>query len=60
MGLCAEAPGFFGALWCYPIVLLFTFSLSQRVAGAGNIVLLVSMTALVYHYIGFEYTIRFS
>jgi diguanylate cyclase len=59
MGLALKLQGFFGALWCYPMVLLFTFSLSQRVANAGNIVLLVSMTALVYHYIGLEYTIRF-
>jgi diguanylate cyclase (GGDEF)-like protein len=59
MGLALKIQGFFGALWCYPMVLLFTFSLSQRVANAGNIVLLVSMTALVYHFIGLEYTIRF-
>jgi len=59
MGLALKLQGFFGALWCYPMVLLFTFSLSQRVANAGNIVLLVSMTALVYHFIGLEYTIRF-
>jgi len=59
MGLALKLQGFFGALWCYPMVLLFTFSLSQRVANTGNIVLLVSMTALVYHYIGLEYTIRF-
>jgi diguanylate cyclase (GGDEF)-like protein len=59
MGLALKLQGFFGALWCYPMVLLFTFSLSQRVANAGNIVLLASMTALVYHYIGLEYTIRF-
>ena len=59
MGLALKVQGFFGALWCYPMVLLFTFSLSQRMANAGNIVLLVSMTALVYHFIGLEYTIRF-
>jgi diguanylate cyclase (GGDEF)-like protein len=59
MGLALKLQGFFGALWCYPMVLLFTFSLSQRVANAGNIVLLLSMTALVFHYIGLEYTIRF-
>src|SRR5882672_3784165 len=59
MGLALKLQGFFGALWCYPMVLLFTFSLSRRVSNAGNIVLLVSMTALAYHYIGLEYTIRF-
>ena len=59
MGLALKLQGFFGALWCYPMVLLFTFSLSRRVANAGNLVLLASMTALVYHYIGLEYTIRF-
>jgi diguanylate cyclase len=59
MGLSLKTQGFFGALWSYPIVLLFTFSLSRRVANAGNIVLLVSLTALVYYYIGLAYTIRF-
>lgn len=59
MGLSLKTQGFFGALWSYPIVLLFTFSLSRRVANAGNIVLLACLTALVYHYIGLAYTIRF-
>lgn len=59
MGLSLKTQGFFGALWSYPIVLLFTFSLSRRVANAGNIVLLASLTALVYYYIGLAYTIRF-
>ena len=59
MALSLKTQGFFGALWSYPMVLLFTFSLSRRVANAGNVVLLVSLTALVYHYIGLAYTIRF-
>jgi diguanylate cyclase (GGDEF)-like protein len=59
MGLSLKTQGFFGALWCYPMVLLFTFSLSSRMANAGNILLLLIMTALVYHYIGLAYTIRF-
>jgi len=59
MGLSLKIQGFFGALWCYPIVLLFTFSLSPRTANAGNILLLVIVTALVYHYVGIAYTIRF-
>jgi diguanylate cyclase (GGDEF)-like protein len=59
MGLSLKTQGFYGALWSYPMVLLFTFSLSRRVANAGNIVLLVCLTALVYHYVGIAYTIRF-
>jgi diguanylate cyclase (GGDEF)-like protein len=59
MGLALKTQGFFGALWSYPMVLLFTFSLSRRVANAGNLVLLASLTALVYHYIDLAFTIRF-
>jgi diguanylate cyclase len=59
MGLSLKTQGFFGALWSYPMVLLFTFSLSRRVANTGNVVLLVCLTALVYHYVGIAYTIRF-
>jgi diguanylate cyclase (GGDEF)-like protein len=59
MGLSLKTQGFFGALWSYPMVLLFTFSLSRRVANAGNVVLLVCLTALVYHFVGIAYTIRF-
>src|SRR5215471_1394095 len=59
MALSLKTQGFFGALWSYPMVLLFTFSLSRRVANAGNIVLLVCLTALVYHFVGLAYTIRF-
>jgi diguanylate cyclase (GGDEF)-like protein len=51
--------GFFGALWCYPTVLLFTFALSRRMANAGSILLLLIISALVYRYIGLAYTIRF-
>src|SRR6266705_4606912 len=59
IGLSLKVQGFFGALWCYPIVLLFTFSLSRRMANAGNLLLLLTVTALVYHYIDLAYTIRF-
>jgi len=54
-----KVQGFFGALWAYPTVLLFTFSLSRRLANAGNILLLLIISALVYHYIDPAYTIRF-
>ena len=54
-----KVQGFFGALWAYPTVLLFTFSLSRRTANAGNILLLLIISALVYHYIDVAYTIRF-
>jgi len=54
-----KVQGFFGALWAYPTVLLFTFALSRRMANVGSIVLLLMISALVYHYIGLAYTIRF-
>jgi len=54
-----KVQGFFGALWAYPTVLLFTFGLSRRMAYVGSILLLLIISALVYHYIGFAYTIRF-
>jgi diguanylate cyclase (GGDEF)-like protein len=52
--------GFFGALWCYPTILLFTFALSRRMANICSALLLVCVSALVYYYIGVAYTIRFS
>ncbi len=54
-----KVQGFFGALWAYPTVLLFTFGLSRRMAYVGSILLLLIISALVYHYIGLAYTIRF-
>jgi diguanylate cyclase (GGDEF)-like protein len=54
-----KVQGFFGALWAYPTVLLFTFALSRRMANVGSILLLLIVSALVYHYIGLAYTIRF-
>ena len=59
MAISLKVQGFFGALWCYPSVLLFTFALSRRMANACSILLLLMVTALVYHYIGPAYTIRF-
>jgi diguanylate cyclase (GGDEF)-like protein len=60
MGVSLKVQGFFGALWCYPTVLLFTFALSRRMANVCNVLLLVLISALVYHFIGLDYTIRFS
>lgn len=54
-----KVQGFFGALWAYPTVLLFTFGLSRRMANVGSILLLLILGSLVYHYIGLAYTIRF-
>ncbi len=54
-----KVQGFFGALWAYPTVLLFTFALSRRMANVGSILLLLMISALVYYYIGLAYTIRF-
>jgi len=54
-----KVQGFFGALWAYPTVLLFTFGLSRRMAYAGSILLLMMISAMVYYYIDLAYTIRF-
>jgi diguanylate cyclase (GGDEF)-like protein len=54
-----KVQGFFGALWAYPTVLLFTFGLSRRMANVGNILLLLMISALVYYYIDLAFTIRF-
>ncbi len=54
-----KTQGFFGALWAYPTVVLFTFSLSRRMANVGSILLLLIVSALVYHYIDLAFTIRF-
>src|SRR6266852_6991993 len=51
-----KVQGFFGALWAYPTVLLFTFGLSRRMAYVGSILLLLIISALVYYYIGPAYT----
>lgn len=59
MAISLKTQGFFGALWCYPTVLLFTFSLSRRMANAGSILLLLIISVLVYHYIDLAFTIRF-
>src|SRR5207249_9489655 len=53
-----KVQGFFGALWAYPTVLLFTFGLSRRMGYVGSILLLLIISALVYHYIDLAYTIR--
>jgi diguanylate cyclase len=60
MAISLKIQGFFGALWSYPTVLLFTFALSRRMANVCNVLLLLIISALVYHYIGLDYTIRFS
>jgi diguanylate cyclase (GGDEF)-like protein len=59
MAISLKVQGFFGALWSYPAILLFSFSLSRRMANVCNLLLLASISALVYHYIGMAYTIRF-
>ena len=45
IGLSLKIQGFFGALWCYPTVLLFTFSLSRRMANVCNVLMLVLISA---------------
>src|SRR5258706_499510 len=59
-GISLKVQGFFGALWCYPTVLLFTFALTRRMANVCSVLLLLGISSLVYHYIGLAYTIRFS
>src|SRR5437867_13371607 len=41
-----KTQGFFGALWCYPAVLLFSFALSRRMANAGSILLLLIISEI--------------
>src|SRR5882672_1464890 len=59
MAISLKIQGFYGALWCYPTVLLFSFALSRRMANVGSILLLLIISALVYRYIGLAFTIRF-
>ena len=59
MAISLRVQGFFGALWCYPTVLLFAFALSRRMANVCSILVLLIVTALVYYYIDLAYTIRF-
>ena len=47
MAISLKVQGFFGVLWCYPTVLLFTFSLSRRIANVCNVLMLVLISALV-------------
>jgi hypothetical protein len=36
MAISLQHVGFYGALWSYPTVLLFTFALSRRMANVGQ------------------------
>jgi len=54
-----KVQGFWGALWSYPTVLLFTFALTRRMANVCSVLLLLGISSLVYYYIGLAYTIRF-
>jgi diguanylate cyclase (GGDEF)-like protein len=58
-GISLKVQGFWGALWCYPTVLLFTFALTRRMANVCSVLLLLGISSLVYYYIGLAYTIRF-
>jgi diguanylate cyclase (GGDEF)-like protein len=58
-GISLKVQGFFGALWCYPTVLLFTFALTRRMANVCSVLLLLGISSLVYYYISLAYTIRF-
>ncbi len=59
-GISLKVQGFWGALWSYPTVLLFTFALTRRMANVCSVLLLLGISSLVYYYIGLAYTIRFS
>jgi diguanylate cyclase (GGDEF)-like protein len=58
-GISLKVQGFWGALWSYPTVLLFTFALTRRMANVSSVLLLLGISSLVYYYIGLAYTIRF-
>lgn len=51
--------GFSGVLWSYPLVLLFHFVLSRRVANAYCMLLLIGTGGAVYHLIGLDATVRY-
>lgn len=59
MSLALQAQGLIGALWSYPLVLLFHFAVSRRLANALSLIQLLAITALVVHFIGIDAAIRF-
>lgn len=59
MYLALQMQGAIGALWSYPLVLLFHFAVSRRQANVLSVVQLATITALVHHFIGTAAAIRF-
>lgn len=51
--------GFSGALWSYPVVLLFHFALSRRVANVYCLLQLVGTSLMVYQLAGLDATVRY-
>ena len=59
MAIAIKTQGFFGALWSYPIVLLFHFTMSRRLANAACLLQLVTVSLLTQRYVGAAEAIRF-
>ena len=52
--------GVYGTYWCYPLLLFFYFVLSRRTANLCGILLLVVVTVIVWQFVGWDVTVRFS
>jgi diguanylate cyclase (GGDEF)-like protein len=54
-----ETQGFYGALWSYPAVLLFHFTMPRLQANIYSILQLVAVSLLVLHHIDSDVAVRF-
>jgi diguanylate cyclase (GGDEF)-like protein len=59
LAISLETQGFYGALWSYPAVLLFYFTMPRLQANIYSILQLVAVSILVLHYIDADVAIRF-
>jgi hypothetical protein len=59
VGVALRTRGFFGALWSYPAVLLLFVVLSRGIATLYSAVMLVTVTTMIYLYVGTEYASRY-
>src|SRR5258706_2122599 len=56
-GISLKVQGFWGALWSYTTVLLFTFALTRRMANICRLLMLLCISSLELYYISIAYTI---
>lgn len=59
ISISLETQGFYGALWSYPVVLLFYFTMTRLQANIYSILLLLAVSLLVLDDIGADVAIRF-